>query len=123
MMFLFSGCAQIERDKKSMSLEAAVNAYGSAMRWGYFETASGYLHADAHAQVPRPDWTTNLRILSYEVVQPAVLGSDEVANQVVKIDYLYEDEQRVRSLVDRQIWRYDAGSGTWWLYSGLPPFK
>lgn len=118
-----AGCGSFERDKKSMALDAAVNAYGSALRWGYFETASGYLHPEARETAPSLDWAVDLRVTGYDVVQPAMMSDEETASQVVQIDYLYEDEQRVYSLVDRQTWRYDDESGSWWLDSGLPAFE
>lgn len=122
-LLLATGCAQVEKDKKRTTLDAAVTAYGSALRWGYFETASGFLHPDHRDGAARADWGKDLRILSYDVVQPAMLSDEDTANQVVQIEYLHEDRQRVRRMTDRQAWRYDEGSGNWWLHSGLPPFE
>jgi len=119
---LLVGCAKLERDKKDMALEAAAAGYGSALRWGYFETASGYVHPDRRDARALARWQDSLRITGYDVVQPAVVGSEDAASQVVRIDYLYEDRQVVHRLVDRQEWRYDPESGSWWLYSGLPRF-
>lgn len=119
---LVVGCAKLERDKKDMALEAAAAGYGSALRWGYFETASGYVHPDQRDAMAAAQWQDNLRITGYDIVQPAAMGSEDEALQVVRIEYLYEDRQIVHRLVDHQEWRYDVESGSWWLYSGLPQF-
>jgi len=47
----------------------------------------------------------------------------ERAEQLVRIQYVHEDEQRLRSVSDRQLWRYDTASGGWRLASGIPLFE
>jgi hypothetical protein len=122
---LLAACSTVQSDKRALALQAATTAYESAMRWGYFETAYGYLHPDLRAGKDLPAVLKNLRVTGYEVVQPPVVtdkGQAE-ATQIVNIDYLYEDRQVVKSITDRQVWRYDPRLGTWWLNSGLPRFQ
>jgi hypothetical protein len=115
------GCGSMEREKKANALEAAVTRYGAAIRWGYDDVAYGFVHPDKRtAKHAGPD---NIRVTGYEVVQPPRQTDEKNAEQVVIIDYLHEDVQRVRSLTDRQQWRYEPATGTWWLYSGIPRFK
>lgn len=117
-----SGCASYREDRKQDALEAATTAYGSALRWGYYETAVGYLHPEKRKLAEVPKALTDIRVTRYDVVQPPIPSGDDRV-QVVQIDYLHENVQALRSLSDRQTWRYDPDSKTWWLYSGLPAFK
>ena len=117
---LVAGCSTVDREKKTQALEAASTAYGKALRWGYYETAYGYLHPDLHTEVPEA--LENVRVTSYEVAQPAVLKGETQAEQVVQIEYVLRDEQVVRKVLDRQDWRFDDKTKTWWLHSPVPAF-
>ncbi|MEA3275184.1 MAG: hypothetical protein U9Q81_07845 [Pseudomonadota bacterium] len=116
-----SGCGVVKEEKKTDALTAAVTSYGSAIRWGYYETAYGYVHPDERAEIPKN--IENVRATGYDVVQPPVMKDEHTAEQIARIEYLHRDVQRVRSLSDRQEWRYDADTNTWWLHSGVPEFK
>ncbi len=118
-----SGCATYQEDRRQDALEAATNAYAAALRWGYYETAVGYLHPEKRKVVDVPKALTNIRLTRYDVVQPPIKTSETERVQVVQIDYLHEDVQSVHSLSDRQTWRYEPEAKSWWLYSGLPAFK
>lgn len=120
---LIGGCATYREDRRQDALEAATTAYATALRWGYYETAIGYLHPDKRRVVDVPKDLPNIRVTRYDVVQPPIPSGELTAVQVVQIDYLHVDTQRMRSLGDRQEWRYEPATKTWWLYSGLPVFK
>ncbi len=119
---LCSGC-MIMNDKRALALQAATTAYQSAIRWGYFETAYGYLDPTQRKGKDLPPLYKDLRITGYEVVQPPLETDGGNATQVVAIDYIHEDRQVMASLTDRQVWHYDKTLKNWWLVSGLPAFK
>ncbi|UHD14638.1 hypothetical protein [Thiocapsa bogorovii] len=116
------GCAAVEKDRRALALQAATTGYQSALRWGYYETALGFLHPDQRKSGELPEAFSELRITGYDVTLPPVVQADDSATQVVVIDYLFEDAQVVKQLTDRQVWRWDAATNTWWLESGLPRF-
>jgi len=118
---LAAGCGSIQKDKKSNALEAALTRYGAALRWGYYDTAYGFVHPAKRTMAP--EGMENIQVTGYDVVQPPLQSDESNASQVVRIDYVHVDEQRVRSLTDRQQWRYEPETETWWLYSGVPEFK
>ncbi|MEY6431872.1 hypothetical protein ABC977_05545 [Thioalkalicoccus limnaeus] len=123
LVILFSGCAKIEQDKKAMAIEASTQAYATALRWGYFETAQGYLHPERRAQGFDANWGNGVRVVGYEVARPLAMSDAVTANQSVLISYLHQDVQRVRTVTDHQIWRYDEATKAWWLDSALPVFE
>lgn len=122
-VLLISGCATVEKDKRALALQAATNGYQSAIRWGYYETAFGYLHPDLRKGQPVPEGLKNLRLTGYDVVQPPTMQDEDTATQVVNIEYLHEDRQVVKRIADRQIWTWDDALDSWWLKSGLPAFQ
>ena len=120
---LADGCARVEKEKKAQGLEAATNGYGKSIRWAYYEAAYGYLHPDLRkAEVPKK--LENVRVTAYEIVQPPTMRNDSQtkAEQVAQIEYILRDEQVVRKVSNRQDWRYDSETETWWLHSSLPDF-
>lgn len=121
---VLAACAPIKQEQLTTALQKATDGYQDALRWGYFESAYGYLHPDQRANRPLPDTFKGLHLTGYEVLQPPMIQPDrETAIQIAAIDYLYEDRQVVRHLTDRQTWRYDPKRKAWWLISGLPDFK
>jgi hypothetical protein len=118
-----AGCAMVEKDRRAVALQAATNAYHSALRWGYEEAAFELLHPDVRPARAHPPLFGELRVTGYDVVQRPTIAGDDSATQVVVIDYLFEDNQIVKRLTDRQVWRWDEQTGCWWLQSGLPPFR
>jgi hypothetical protein len=118
-----AGCSMVERDRRAVALQAATNTYHSALRWGYEGAAFELLHPDARPAPEHPALFSQLRVTGYDVVQRPTLKGDDSATQVVVIDYLFEDNQIVKRLTDRQVWRWDDQTGCWWLQSGLPPFR
>jgi uncharacterized protein YceK len=116
-----SGCGAVREERKTNALDAAVRGYGAAIRWGYYETAYGYVPPRERKAIPAN--IENVQVTSYDVVQPAVMQDDDTATQIVHIEYVFKDVQRVHSLTDRQQWRYDPENKSWWLHSGVPEFK
>jgi hypothetical protein len=123
ILLLAAGCATFREEREQDALEAATTAYGAALRWGYYETAVGYLHPEKRKVAEVPKALTKIRVTRYDVVQPLIPMGDNERVQVVHIEYIHDDVQHVRSLTDRQTWRYQPDNKTWWLYSGLPAFK
>jgi hypothetical protein len=115
------GCGTVKRDKQNNALEAATSGYRKALRWGYYEVAYGYLHPSS--RTPVPPHMKNISVTGYEVVQPPVRTGEDTATQVAHIEYIQDDVQRMRSISDRQQWRWDPDAGTWWLHSGIPDFR
>jgi hypothetical protein len=119
---VLTGCASLEKDRRAVGLEAATNAYQSALRWGDFESAMGLLSSELRRDEELPQDFKDLRITRYEVVQPPLIRADDTATQTVSIEYLFEYNQILRRVTDRQVWRWDEQEKAWWLQSGLPAF-
>ncbi len=118
---LLAGCGTIEKDKRRISLEAALNRYGDAIRWGYYGPAFELVRPEKRGAVP-PN-LENIQVTGYDVEQPPVPADENTVIQVVRIDYVQRDRQLMRTIHDRQQWGYDLETNTWWLDSGLPAFK
>lgn len=114
------GCQTIANEKKAKALEATLSIYGEAIRWGYFDTALNYVHPDQRKELP--PYLANVRVTGYEEVGSAVMKDEQNAEQIARIEYVLQDRQQLRTLSDRQQWRYEQETGDWWLMSGMPEF-
>ena len=123
ILLLLAGCGAVKKDKLAVGLQSATNAYQSALRWGYYETAYDFLHPDVRQGKPLPKVLDGLRLTGYDVVQPPTIQGEETATQIVMIEYLHEDRQIVKQITDRQLWRWDESVQAWRLHSGLPKFE
>lgn len=119
---LGAACGRVKEDKMASSLESATNGYRESIRWGYFDAAFGFVHPDRRED-PNAAALGNIRVTGYDVIQPPVITPQNTAVQQVRIEYVLEDEQRLKSLIDRQDWHWDEDRTAWWLYSGLPQFS
>lgn len=122
---LASGCARVEKEKKSEELQSTLNSYGKSIRWAYFETAYKFIHPDLRKKENMPEGLDNVRVTSYDVAQPPVIkeGDQMKAEQIVKIEYVLRDQQIVRKISDHQHWHFDTETKTWWLHTRMPQFK
>jgi hypothetical protein len=122
LLSLLMGCQTISERKQANALQDVLRNYEAVIRWGSLDQARQFLpqdkQSDAAVQAPR-----DLRVTHYEVVQgPSMLGSDR-AMQTAVVQYVFEESQVVRELVDRQTWELDPESQSWHLVSPLPEFK
>ncbi|NEV62723.1 hypothetical protein [Thiorhodococcus minor] len=117
-------CGSVKKDKMAVTLQNATNGYRSALRWGYYENAYGFVDPEKRKDRDLPANLEGIRLTGYDVVQAPIAKKDsDTAMQIVNIEYLHEDRQVVKKLTDRQVWRYDEEAKKWWLESGLPTFE
>lgn len=108
-------------DKRETSSHITLYQYQTAMRWGQWDLAFSSRSKEA-PPVPTLSLDT-IRVTAYEVLQPPILVAENQILQVVEIQYVRTDVQRVRKIVDKQDWRYDGEKNVWLLYSPFPDFK
>ena len=116
-----SACGQVKEDARRIALENTLSSYRQAIRWGYFPAAAGFVSPEQRGDLDTKR-LANVRVTGYEVVQPGIIGPDETAVQLVQIQYVLKDRQRLEQVADRQRWRYEPQTEAWWLESGLPRF-
>jgi hypothetical protein len=120
LMFVAACSATREQDKL---LDATLDSYAAAMRWGSVEDTIAFLAPDA----PRPtafdiERLKQLQIAGYREQPPVQLSPIEV-EQVAQIDFVNRHTQQGRSTIERMRWRYDATAKRWWLVSGIPKLR
>ncbi|MBK1647798.1 hypothetical protein [Rhabdochromatium marinum] len=118
---MLNGCERIKEERKHQLLESATSGYRQALRWGYYDAAIQFIKPEERPEAPS-ERLKNIRVTGYEVVQPPVMTEADQAVQMVRIEYVLRDRQRLESLAERQHWQYDQEASAWWLTTGLPTF-
>lgn len=121
LFLLLAGCAT---QRRSTELTRTLSAYHAALRWGSFAQADAFvdpvwrkahpmsrLQRDRYAQVRVSDYNDD--------AGPVAVSKTEV-RQTVQIRIVNRNTESERSIIDHQVWTYDADKDRWWLESGLP---
>jgi hypothetical protein len=120
---LLSGCAMDKMRTKETVLEETLRTYGATIRWGDMTQALVFIDPKYRAAHP----LSELDLARYKQVQvtayndqPAAPISETEVHQTVEIGLVNINTQAARSIVDRQVWKYDEAEKRWWLTTGLP---
>lgn len=118
-----AACASDQTHGKAKQLDDALRSYASTVRWGDIEQAEAFVEPEYRAAHPLASIDRSryhqVRISGYNEQALQRTGEYEV-RQNVEITLINENTQGVRSIIDRQVWRYDDKAQRWWLSSGLP---
>lgn len=104
-------------------LKVTLRGYASAWRWGRPEQLIPYQEPDYPTKHPSYKFELE-RLAQYHVgtyleQTTKRVGEDRV-EQIVSIDLINEHTQQVRTIIDRQVWRWDEPAKHWYLTTGLP---
>jgi len=117
------GCKKIDDKRQANDLEATLYSYESTLRWQSIADAYSYRPPEEVARSGIPDGLDQIRIVSYQVKAAPAMLDDVTAAQTVEIGYYHQDTQRLRTLLDRQLWNYVIELKLWRLGSEIPEFR
>lgn len=117
-------CAGCATDQRNQTLITTLSAYAGTLRWGDFQSAQQFV--DPAVRAANPPSALDLaryrqvRVTGYDEGAGPVPDGENQVRQVVQIGLVNLNTQSERTVVDRQLWRYDPEKKRWWLMSGLP---
>lgn len=118
-----TGCGALNTQTEGDALQVTLTAYANALRWGGFDQAVKYVDPETLKQHPLTaldlERYKQVRVISY-TEQPIVPSGKHEVSQMVEIGVMNLNTQTERSIVDRQLWRYDETTKHWHIVSGLP---
>jgi hypothetical protein len=116
-----AGCATAKADRDL--LDTTLLNYAAVIRWGNFEDAATFVDPETTKAHPLSQLDlarySQVRVTGYNE-QPLRPAGELEMHQTVEIGLVNNNTQSVRTVLDRQVWRYDAKAKRWWLVSGLP---
>jgi hypothetical protein len=122
LISLLSACQTLGEHKRAQSLQERLRSYEVTIRWGSGQQVARFQDPQGSTAKTRRGGA-NIRVTGYEVVQgPTMLGEKRVV-QTALIQYVLQESQVVKELVDQQVWLYDEEQEQWFLNSQVPEFK
>ena len=121
---LMAGCVSVSEMRKMDKFEETSKAYEFAIRWSDFESASQFLKTEENATVS--DLLNKLKqfkVTAYTIKNFLPSKDKSQVLLIAEISYFELNRLIVKSISDRQIWKYDTAQERWLLTSGLPDFK
>jgi hypothetical protein len=126
LLAALAGCASMSLDRmktKEGILEETLQTYAATMRWGDMTRCLAFVDPKVRTEHPMSE----LDLARYKQVsvtayddQPATPSGENEVTQTVEIGLVNVNTQSARSVVDRQVWRWDPKDKHWWLMTGLP---
>ncbi len=119
-MLLAAPATAKSRDK---ILTETLQAYAATIRWGSIEQAENFV--DPEYRVAHPltqlelDRYKQVRFTNYNDTAPVPVNDNEI-RQTVEIGIVNLHTQEARSIIDRQVWKFNKKAKVWLLSSGLP---
>ncbi len=125
VMFLgfSSGCARFEAEERSVQIQDLSSAYRKAIRWSEFEVAKDYIrHRDGSEFDYDKVFHERIKVTSMEIIKRNVSIENLEAQITAELSYYHLDHGSVKSIVDMQLWWYDAETERWYLDGDFPAF-
>lgn len=118
-----SACSTIDSKRKTATFETAVFRYSKAIRWSEFGLADGMRRLPAGDYVTqRPEYLEHIKVTSYETLGTSNISDAEI-EVTVRIVYYHDDGLKLNTLIDNQLWKFDADGAYWYITTPLPVFK
>jgi hypothetical protein len=120
---LLTSCQAIKEMSDEIKLDDLLKMYEENLRWGSLSNSYNFLGADLREQTPVPENLEMVKVTKVRRLTPVAHISQSSATLTISIDYVFEDEQVERTLVDEQVWAQQDESGEWFRANSIPRFE
>jgi hypothetical protein len=124
LLLALAGCQTLSERRQEDALTRTLRSFENTVRWDRLAAAWSFLTPEAQQQGGGPPADLdNLRVISYDLVEPPISPSEGVVMQRVQIRYVHQDRQVVRTLDDPQRWEHDPETQSWRRANPMPVFR
>lgn len=118
---LLASCQTFREKSEETKLNDILRQYEKNLRWGSLSNIYSFLDADSRKQTSVPADLDNVKVTRVNRLSPVVPISETSVTLKISIDYVFEDEQVERTLVDEQVWEQQLGE--WYRANAIPRFE
>ena len=123
VVMLLTSCQTYREKSDEMKLDDLLRMYEKTLRWGNLPSIYNFLDADLRKQTPVPEELEIVKVTKVRRLTPVVPINETSVTLTISIDYVFEDEQVERTLVDEQVWAQQDESGEWFRTNTIPRFE
>ncbi|MEN8175911.1 MAG: hypothetical protein ABFS23_09120 [Pseudomonadota bacterium] len=106
---------------RKVGIEQALFSFEKTLRWRSVRESYKYV-ADDVRPPHLPSWVDTVKVVGYEVLDPAAEIQRNTVVQTAEIRYVHTDTQIMRTLVDEQVWTSPDDGKTWQRANPMPDF-
>lgn len=117
------GCATISEQSRMTEFEKISRRYKALVLLSEFEAAYMFTDTENMIEDVNLDALKKIKVTDYALKSYYISNDRLEINQSVKMEYHWLDIYRVRTILDKQVWKYDEEKETWVLQTGLPRFE
>lgn len=117
------GCATIAEQSIMTKFEKISERYKDLVLLSEFEAASMFVDKGGLTEDLNLDALKNVKVTDYSLKSYDISNDRLEIKQSVEMEYHWLNVYKVRTILDKQIWKYDEEKETWVLQTGLPRFE
>ena len=117
------GCATISEQSRMTRFEKISERYKELVLLSEFEAAYMFGDTENMTEDINLDALKNIKVTDYALKSYDISNDRLEINQSIEMEYHWLDIYKVRTILDKQIWKYDEEKETWVLQTGLPRFE
>lgn len=114
---LLIGCAGKNRMYKFSEIS---KSYQRALEMSDYRVASKYVDPSSARTAADVRRFANIQIVKYTIANINVSEDKQSIEQDVELQYYLLDQNRLKTAIDHQVWRYKNEDKVWMLQTGLP---
>jgi len=121
-LVLLTSCQSFKEKSDETKLNKLLKVYEETLRWGSLPNIYNFLDSELREQSSVPDYFELIKVTKvHRLTQIAPI--DEISvTLTISIDYVFEDEQVERTLIEEQVWEQQGESGDWFRINPIPGF-
>lgn len=123
IVLMMIGCSTISENLRFGQFEKTSKAYENTLREALYETASQFMSPGADKEGTDFSRYKNIKVFEYAVKDVGLSEDKLEIHQTVEIQYFMLDRYILKTIQDKQLWKYDEKYEDWFLQTGLPDFK
>ena len=120
---ILAGCATIEKDLRIEILSITTDNYRNAILWRLYEVANNLREESGDKDSSNIERLKKIKVTAYKSVHRDISEDGTEAEDIIEIKYYNIDYMVEKTIIDKQVWKYDSDKKSWDIQGGLPEFK
>ncbi len=121
-IFLLVGCGSFSEKARMEDFSEMSKAYQDALEAADYKTAYLYLNPATIDETMDISKYKIIKVVDYEASNIRVSEDHKEINMNVEIGYYLLNGPILRTIIDKQLWKYDEDKKGWQLQTGFPDF-